>query len=371
MLRKEAKPFLRVLIACFSSLAHPAFLFQPLASSLLTLTLTLTLACNLATAMTPSIVANHDIRAELEREEQLDLVDPLRHFLAIDGDDDDQRSSCSNSNDIRDLPSSTNYSIVPQQLESIIDRRTTIRYYSDLSRSPILLEDAVAEAGSWDIHLKLDMTTGCGGKIWPAAEVLGAYIAAKYSAPSTANQASSNTGYNNHKFDWRNKTIVELGSGTGLVGFLVHALRLANTQIYVTDQTAMLPLMRDNLSLNFPLSATHPSRSQPHTWDDTSFVQVLHLDWCTPPPTLRPDVLLLADCVYLESAFQPLIDTLLTLSTVDTEILFCYQKRRKADKRFFALLKRSFVFHDVDDDHEARMREYRRQGTQLLRIRRK
>lgn len=35
----------------------------------------------------------------------------------------------------------------------------------------------------------------------------------------------------------------------------------------------------------------------------------------------RPDVLLLADCVYLEVAFQPLVDTMKALSTSSTEIL--------------------------------------------------
>ncbi len=79
---------------------------------------------------------DHDVRAELEREEQLDLVDPLRHFLAID--DDEEPSSSSNhadpsSTDIRDLPSSNDYSLVPKQIESIIDKRATIRYYRDLS----------------------------------------------------------------------------------------------------------------------------------------------------------------------------------------------------------------------------------------------
>ncbi|CDW97956.1 hypothetical protein [Sporisorium scitamineum] len=41
--------------------------------------------------MAPTIATqnNDDVRAELEREEQLDLVDPLRHFLAIEDDDDD------------------------------------------------------------------------------------------------------------------------------------------------------------------------------------------------------------------------------------------------------------------------------------------
>lgn len=338
---------------------------------------------------------DHDVRAELEREEQLDLVDPLRHFLAID--DDEEPSSSSNhadpsSTDIRDLPSSNDYSLVPKQIESIIDKRATIRYYRDLSKRPELLESAEAEHTAdkeegeaakrtyWDVQLKLDMTTGCGGKIWPAAEVLGAYIAAKYSHPpstSTIAEDGANKGYNKHNFNWRNKSIVELGSGTGLVGYLVHALALEGCKVFVTDQDVMLPLMRENLVLNFP-SSTPPSQDSNTTTSPgvaTGFVSVAELDWGTTPLPLftkpLPDVLLLADCVYLESAFQPLIDTMAALSTTETEILFCYQKRRKADKRFFAMLKKTFVFEDVADDDVERTKEYRRQGTQLLRIRKK
>ncbi|SJX62272.1 uncharacterized protein SRS1_13118 [Sporisorium reilianum f. sp. reilianum] len=316
--------------------------------------------------MAPTIATHteDDVRAELEREEQLDLADPLRHFLAIQ-DDDDSLAPTSSSTDVRDLPSTTDYSIVPQQIESIIDRRTTIRYYRDLSRRPVLLDEqqcsADEEAEHWDVHLKLDMSMGCGGKIWPAAEVLGAYIAAKYSSPPNTVPDGAKDAYNTHGFDWRHKRIVELGSGTGLVGFLVHALRLRDCHVWVTDQDAMLPLMRDNLALNFPASDS---------------IHVAKLDWGHPVPLAhfggaRPHVLLLADCVYLESAFQPLIDTLAELATPHTEILFCYQKRRKADKRFFALLKRQFAFEDVQDDDAERTREYRRQGTQLLRIRKK
>ncbi|KIS70139.1 uncharacterized protein UMAG_11570 [Mycosarcoma maydis] len=337
----------------------------------------------------PSTQAADDVRAELEREEELDLVDPLRHFLAVDDDEQGQlhdatHSASHKTADVREPGSNTKYRIVPHQIESIIDRRTSIRYYCDLSRRPELIDDAVQSDAHlenvrwWDVHLKLDMTSGCGGKIWPAAEVLGAYIAGKYSCPADAPEdrtPTSNQRFNNHNFDWRNKSIIELGSGTGLVGYLVHALGLSNCRIWVTDQDVMLPLMRDNLALNFHLDPNSPCSSIAYSPDQSGFVQVAELNWGQRLPefatTHPPDVLLLADCVYLESAFQPLIDTMVHLSTQRTEILFCYQKRRKADKRFFALLKRSFVFENVQDDDADRCREYQRQGTQLLRIRKK
>jgi protein N-lysine methyltransferase METTL21A len=116
----------------------------------------------------------------------------------------------------------------------------------------------------------------------------------------------------------------------------------------------MLDIMRRNIILN------HVSPS----------VSVAELNWschvsspsfsvlCLPASLVRgqplpetsmplPDLILAADCVYLEDAFAPLVQTLSDLSTEHTEILFCYQKRRKADKRFFALLKKQFSWTDA------------------------
>jgi protein N-lysine methyltransferase METTL21A len=61
----------------------------------------------------------------------------------------------------------------------------------------------------------------------------------------------------------------------------------------------------------------------------------------------KPDVILAADCVYFEPAFPLLVQTLCDLSDKDTKILFCYKKRRKADKRFFGMLKKKFSWKEV------------------------
>jgi len=71
-----------------------------------------------------------------------------------------------------------------------------------------------------------------------------------------------------------------------------------------------------------------------------------------PVPELpRPDIILAADCVYFEPAFPLLVSTLAALVPRPPErapeVLFCYKKRRKADKRFFALLKKCFTWSVV------------------------
>ncbi|WFC93796.1 Protein-lysine N-methyltransferase efm6 [Malassezia brasiliensis] len=212
----------------------------------------------------------------------------------------------------------TGEALFPEQQPSILGQRAVITYFQDGTKAPVTtIESDAAPAASADIphdtegayaiSLKLDMTSGCGGTIWPAAEVLGAYIASMMTRTHTTPATHP----------WRGKSIVELGSGTGLVGFLV-------------AEVGGEPIPSD-----------------------------------IPP---KPDVLLLADCVYREEAFQPLVDTMVALSTPHTEILFSYHKRRRADKRFFAMLKKHFTYTHVEDDDPARRQAYNRAGTSLMRI---
>jgi hypothetical protein len=120
--------------------------------------------------------------------------------------------------------------LLPDQIPSIIDERAVIRYYKDPSRRPIIISEGLqgtvkqlsskdedAEC-SYDVSLTLDVTTGCGGKIWPAAEVLGQYIASKRSDGQ-----------------WKGKVAVELGAGTGLVGLLA-AKATEIGEVWITDQ---------------------------------------------------------------------------------------------------------------------------------------
>jgi hypothetical protein len=85
------------------------------------------------------------------------------------------------------------------------------------------------------------------------------------------------------------------------------------------------------------------------------------------PDTIpHPQLVLAADCVYFEPTFPLLIQTLSDLVSHDnTEVLFCYKKRRKvnfrlhlrrawslycfsqADKRFFSMLKKKVSWVEV------------------------
>ncbi|KAG8716329.1 hypothetical protein FRC11_004096 [Ceratobasidium sp. 423] len=185
------------------------------------------------------------------------------------------------------------------------------------------------------VKLMVDAGPGCGGIAWPAGEVLSRYLAR---GGSLAGQRA-----------------IELGSGTGLVG-LVAGL-LGAEEVVITDQEQLINIMEENIELN----------------NLRNRVRASVLNWGEPiPPNLPSTVstIIAADCVYAEPAFPLLVSTLADLNNTypDAEILFCYKKRRKADKRFFAMLKKQFTWEEVADDPEREA--YSRQAITLLRLQR-
>ncbi|KAJ7499226.1 putative methyltransferase-domain-containing protein [Mycena latifolia] len=182
-----------------------------------------------------------------------------------------------------------------------------------------------------NVDLVLDAAPGCGGVAWPAGEVLARYLVKQ--GPNSL----------------QGKNVLELGSGTGLVGLVAAML---GGSVCLTDQAPLLNIMRENVAIN-KLSAR---------------CAVAELNWGEPIPAdiPRPDVILAADCVYFEPAFPLLVQTLCDLVRPDTQVLFAYKKRRKADKRFFALLKKKFQWSDVADDPARSI--YSRESISLLRL---
>ncbi|KAI0052555.1 S-adenosyl-L-methionine-dependent methyltransferase [Auriscalpium vulgare] len=191
------------------------------------------------------------------------------------------------------------------------------------------------------LRLAVDAAPGCGGIAWPAGEVLARYLARHRGPPSLAGAR-----------------VLELGSGTGLVGLI--AARLG-AHVWITDQPPLLPIMANNIRIN----------------DLAPQVTAAELNWGEPLPCSIPqtfDFVLAADCVYFEPAFPLLVATLCALvptSSPGPEVLFCYKKRRKADKRFFALLKKHFTWTDVDDASDPERQSYSREAISLLRLRRR
>lgn len=103
------------------------------------------------------------------------------------------------------------------------------------------------------------------------------------------------------------ESILELGSGTGLLGCVLQRL-CPTSSIICTDREEILPLLRENLSNNCAASKDGNSSSavnvMPYMWGDS--VQPILDAFGRDYPTL----ILAIDCIYDEEAVPSLINTL-------------------------------------------------------------
>ncbi|KKY27366.1 hypothetical protein UCDDS831_g00768 [Diplodia seriata] len=189
------------------------------------------------------------------------------------------------------------------------------------------------------LKLHEDLKGGCGGQLWPAGMVLSRYLLRQ------------------HKHDLKGRSILELGSGGGLVGLAValgcDVSASEKHPLYITDQEPMFALMQQNTALNGLAARVKP----------------LIYDWGTAPPAdiaVPPDVILAADCVYFEPAFPLLQKTLEDLIGPNTVCYFCFKKRRRADLHFVKAIKKTFDVQRVEDDADKDV--YARENIFLFKI---
>jgi hypothetical protein len=168
---------------------------------------------------------------------------------------------------------------------------------------------------------------------------------------------------------------LELGAGGGLVGLGVALGCSIDNPIYITDQKNMLPLMEQNVDLN---GLQFRVVSLVLNWQVYALKSDQH---CSnrifrgdPLPQAviqqKPNVILAADCVYLEPAFPLLLATLQQLLKLceDAVIYFCFKKRRRADMQFMKNAKKKFMVEEIEDvDRE----NFSREGLFLYTFKRK
>lgn len=205
------------------------------------------------------------------------------------------------------------HSLMPERVQK--SAGTTSLAFDGLLAKPLVLHE--------------DLQDGCGGQLWPAGMTLARYLLSE------------------RRTTFRNKHIIEIGAGGGLVGLAVALGCDLNRQILLTDQQPMLGLMQKNIHLN--------------KLDSQVLAQVY--DWGSKSPLFsslsgHPDVVLAADCVYFEPAFPFLLQTLDDLIGPNTMCYFCFKKRRKADLRFIRNMMKKFEVDEVEyEGREADRRE--------------
>ena len=142
---------------------------------------------------------------QIARDEELDLIDPLRHFMRqVDESDSD-------------LP--LHPQILPDQPHSIHNETLDLTFFNQ-------------QQASITISLAVDASPGCGGIAWPAGEVCLDLTNCRTLAPLYT-QVLSRYIVKKGMAYIKDKTVLELGSGTGLVGLVAAKL---GGKVWITDQ---------------------------------------------------------------------------------------------------------------------------------------
>ncbi|XP_067847120.1 protein-lysine methyltransferase METTL21D [Heptranchias perlo] len=205
---------------------------------------------------------------------------------------------------------------------------------------------AVERRSGVELRIKQRSAGDVGCVVWDAALVLAKYL-------------ETSGFYRDGLHSFTGKSVVELGSGTGVVGLMASAL---GAHVTVTDLEELQDLLNININDNKHL-VTGSIQAKVLKWGET--VKDL-------PPD--PDYILLADCIYYEQSLEPLLRTINELTGRKTCIICCYEERTmgnnpKIERRFFKLLQTDFDIEEIPLDRQDE--EYRSEDIHILHIKRK
>jgi len=124
--------------------------------------------------------------------------------------------------------------------------------------------------------------------------------------------------------------VLELGSGCGIVGLALAAMR-GSCHVLLTDLPSAEEISQRNLQY-----------SQKQLQGDVSF-QIF--DWDDPvPPSTSPDIILIADCTYNPDSAASLVRAIekCVNGSRETIIALAHKKRHDSETLFFDLMEKHF-----------------------------
>ncbi|XP_054708914.1 protein N-lysine methyltransferase METTL21D-like [Uloborus diversus] len=173
------------------------------------------------------------------------------------------------------------------------------------------------EVESCDKDLKIHQYTvgDVGCVVWDAGIALAKYL----------------DHSNNANNSFVSKTVIDIGSGTGVVGLFAAAL---GADVLLTDLPEFIPLIQKNIESNQDILKGSASASVLVWGEDVDKY-----------PT--PDIILVSDCIYYDKSVECLVPTLVNLASNKTEVLISYEDRiignkKELLKQFLEELKKSF-----------------------------
>ncbi|NWW52658.1 MT21A methyltransferase, partial [Pedionomus torquatus] len=153
--------------------------------------------------------------------------------------------------------------------------------------------------------------------------------------------------------DLRDRSVIELGAGTGLLGIVATLLGKGFfcAHVTITDRAAALEFLESNVRANLP------SELRPRA-------VVKELTWGKDLGNFSPgafDFVLGADIVYLEETFAELLQTLEHLCSEQTVILLSCRIRYERDHKFLKMLRSRFSVYEVHYDSSKDVHIYKAQ----------
>nr|CCA16944.1 conserved unknown protein putative [Albugo laibachii Nc14] len=188
------------------------------------------------------------------------------------------------------------------------------------------------------IHLSFecDWSVGIGGSVWTSGEILASYFKCHRDRLKTL---------------FHGKRIVELGSGTGIVG-LTCAACFQPSHVILTDLPSQLDSLRNNVIRNQEqISGVSVAELE---WGNAEHIDAvcarMDVDLSTGKP-FPVDVILGTDVAYIEEAYEPLTSTLDHLAHQQTLILLVINRMDTKLKFFDRLEHLGFGYYKVSDGY--------------------
>ncbi|TPX63364.1 hypothetical protein SpCBS45565_g06645 [Spizellomyces sp. 'palustris'] len=199
-----------------------------------------------------------------------------------------------------------------------------------------------------DPNASIDLHSHTGNVVWDSAYILAKFISEHLPLEgigvilvldfSLMTISSSDLKkFCDHFFS--EKTVLELGSGTGLVG--ISAWIAAAKLVILTDISDTLELTRRNVETNSErICASRPAmryaknsiQVMPLTWGETDRSQYKFT-------SDYPDYIFGSDIIYLKDIFNALCQTLQAFSDPNTRIFLAYKQRGLMESDFFAIAR--------------------------------
>ena len=148
-----------------------------------------------------------------------------------------------------------------------------------------------------------------GSRIWDAALVLSKFV--------EADLATSD--------GWRTRTVIELGAGLGVPS--LSAAMLGAKRVVATDMSENIPLLNENIRLNFDAAERLRIEAQELSWDDALNSPLAEVQW---------DVILCSDLLFSLESISMLIGAIRALSKEGTVVYSCMEHRFDGCSEFYS-----------------------------------